>query len=70
MRITRGPYFADILRDGRVQVELWHWIVQREDSHQIFGMGQEHTLEDAQQCAEQSMNELSAQRATRKRGTG
>jgi len=70
MRITQGRYFADVLRDGRVHIELWHWIVQREDSHQIFGMGQERTVEEARQCAEQCMDELTAQQASRKRAAG
>lgn len=58
MRITREPFFADILRDGRVRFELWHWIVQREGSNQIFGMGQEHTEEEAADCAEHCIVDL------------
>lgn len=58
MRITRGSFFADILRDARVQFELWHWIVQREGSNQIFGMGQERTEKEAADCGEQCIVDL------------
>lgn len=58
MRVTRQPYFADISRDGRVHFELWHWIVQREGSQEILGMGQERTEDEARECAEQCMADL------------
>jgi len=58
MRITRHPYFADILRDGRVHFELWHWIVQREGSQEILGMGQERTEDQARECAEHCIEDL------------
>ena len=58
MRITQPPYFTDILRDGRVHFELWHWIVQREGSQEILGMGQEKTESEARQCAERCMADL------------
>ena len=58
MRITRSSFFADILRDGRVHFELWHWIVQREGSQEILGMGQEKTKSQARQSAERSIADL------------
>lgn len=68
MRITRRRYFADILRDGRIHFELWHWIVQRENSNKILGMGQERTEGAARQCADQCMMELS--RISRQKSAG
>ena len=58
MRITQPPYFADILRDGRVHFELWHWIVQRQGSQEIVGMGQEKTEGEARQSADQCIADL------------
>lgn len=58
MRITQGPFFADILRDGRVHFELWHWIVQREGSQEIQGMGQEKTESEARESAERCIADL------------
>lgn len=58
MRITRDPFFADILRDARIHFELWHWIVLRDGSNQIFGMGQERTEKEAADCAEQCIVDL------------
>ena len=58
MRISRQRYFADILRDGRVHFELWHWIVQHRDSEAILGMGQERAEDDARKCAEACIAEL------------
>jgi len=59
MRITRSPYFADVLRDARVHFELWHWIVQREGSQEISGMGQERSEDEARTSAEQCIADLS-----------
>ena len=58
MRISQAPFFADILRDGRVHFELWYWIVQREGSQEILGMGQERTEDEARQCAGRCMMDL------------
>jgi len=58
MRIKQGPYFADVLRDARVHFDLWHWIVQREGSQEISGMGQERTEEEARKSAEQCIADL------------
>ena len=58
MRVRRPPYFADILRDARVHFELWHWIVQREGSNEIFGMGQERSEGEAQECAKRCLVDL------------
>ena len=68
MRITRKSYFADILRDGRVHFELWHWIVQREGSQEIFGIGQERTEKEARTSAERCIADLAGSSAATSAG--
>jgi hypothetical protein len=58
MRIRRGQYFADVLKDARSPSEVWHWIVQREHSNEIVAMGQETSEDEARQCAEQNIAKL------------
>ena len=68
MRVHQPPYFVDILRDGRVHFELWHWIVQRQGSPEILGMGQEKTEDEARQSAENCVADLC--RDSRKKSAG
>lgn len=58
IRLTRGVFFADILRVHDVfNDELWVYIVQRTGSPDVLGMGSCTTREAAEKLANKVMAE-------------
>ena len=51
-RVQRGSHFADFMQDKRLQPEVYHCLIQREDSKAILSWTQHSTLEAAMQHAE------------------
>ena len=47
-----GNYVADVLLDGRGNIEIYHWIVQQVGSPTIIQWGQEYTFNDAKAAAQ------------------
>lgn len=57
-RIKSGPYFADFRRDRRLYPEVYHCIVQRENSSEIISWSQFRTLERAMSAANRELKRL------------
>ncbi len=51
-RLQRGSHFADFVRDKRLDPEVYHCVIQREGSKEIFSWTQHSTLEAAMESAE------------------
>ncbi len=58
MRLRRGIYFADILRDARVKPPVYHYIVQQHGSNEILHWNSEHSFEAAKDAARSHLNSL------------
>ncbi len=58
-RLMRPPYYADFRRDKRLYPEVYHCLVQREDSAEILSWTQHRSLEEAQSAAQQEFDRLS-----------
>ena len=51
-RLQRGLHYADLMRDERLSPEIYHCVIQREGSNEIFSWTQHSTLESAMKNAE------------------
>lgn len=51
-RMQRGIHFADFMRDSRMSPEVYHCVIQREGSKEIFSWTQHSSLEVAVKNAE------------------
>ena len=51
-RVQRGSFFADFMRDKRVQPDVYHCVIQRERHPEIISWTQHPSLEDAQGAAQ------------------
>ena len=51
-RLQRGNHFADFMRDKRTYPEVYHCVIQREGSNEIFSWTQHSSLEAAMKNAE------------------
>jgi len=60
-RIQRGHFFADIVisRSGRGQI--FHYVIQPEESQAVLSWGQERSLEAAEQAAQYYLDLLTRQ---------
>ena len=57
-RLRRGRYFADFRRDKRLKPEVYHCIIQRDDSSEILGWSQYRSLDAAVRAAEKQLQYL------------
>jgi hypothetical protein len=57
-RLQRGTHFADFMRDKRMCPEVYHCVIQRDGSNEIFSWTQHSTLEAAMKNAEVALTLL------------
>lgn len=58
-RLQRGAFYADFRRDGRLNPEVYHCVIQREGSAEILRWTQHRSLEEAKEAAQSELNQLS-----------
>lgn len=62
-RILRAGYVCDIIRDGYTEPAIHHWVVQNCDTDEIVGLGQAHSLAEAEVHAVAFLDDLRLRRA-------
>jgi hypothetical protein len=55
--IIVGQYIANILADPK-DSNIYHWIIQRINSSEVIFWSNENSLEEAERCAKQYIDEL------------
>ena len=62
-RILRPGYICDIIRDEHTDPAIHHWVVQDCDTDEIIGLGQAHSLPEAELHALAFLNDMRIRRA-------
>lgn len=62
-RILRAGYICDIIRDTDTDPSIFHWVVQNCETDEILGLGQAHTLPEAEMAALMFLDDLRIRRA-------
>ncbi len=61
VRLRRGEYFADIIRDKQYP-DIWMYVVQRQGSSEILALGSCHSKEEARTAAGEAIGSLLARK--------
>lgn len=67
-RLRCGSFFADFRRDKRLYPEVYHCLIQREDSAQILAWTQHRSLEDAIASAQEEIRRIAGVDSVRVEG--
>ncbi len=59
-RLRKGPLFADLRLNTRLQPQIYHCIIQREDSPEILSWTQHDSLKSAMRSAKAELERIAA----------
>jgi hypothetical protein len=62
-RILRAGYVCDIIRDAHTHPPIFHWVVEDVETNEVLGLGQSHTLAEAEITATSFLDDLRLRRA-------
>ena len=54
-RFARGGFIADVITNNSDDRDIFHWVVQKEDSKDVLEIGQEPTLAAAEKEARERL---------------
>jgi hypothetical protein len=54
-RFARGGFIADVITKNNDDRDIFHWVLQREDSKDVLEIGQERTLAAAEKEAKERL---------------